>query len=215
MKRTMGGAALLAAVMAVAPLNLDAQMGPRGQRGQAMGPRGAGVEMILRQRERLELTDAQVSQLDQLRQEAVQRRTAHQAQVAELRSKVAAGQLEAAAFREQVQSMWEGAEGVRTQQQERVEGILTDAQRQSLQQWGAQARAFRMGRQSALRGQRGMMPGAGIRGGRAMAPRAGVQRGFAPGMRQRWAPGAQGRIGFRRGPGEGPGFGPPEDSPPR
>lgn len=215
MKRTMGGAALLAAVMAVAPLNLDAQMGPRGQRGQAMGPRGAGVEMILRQRERLELTDAQVSQLDQLRQEAVQRRTAHQAQMAELRSKVASGQLEAAAMREQVQAMWEGAEGVRTQQQERVEGILTDAQKQSLQQWGAQARAFRMGRQSALRGQRGMMPGAGVRGGRAMAPRAGVQRGFAPGMRQRWAPGAQGRIGFRRGPGDGLGFGPPEDVPPR
>lgn len=216
MKRTMGGAALLAAVMAVAPLHLDAQMGPRGQRGQAVGPRGAGVEMIMRQRERLELTDAQVNQLDQLRQEAVQRRAAHQAQMAELRSQVAAGQLEAAALREQVQAMREGAEAIQTQQRERVEGILTDAQKETLQQWGAQARAFQRGRQSVLRGQRGgMAPGAGARGMRPMAPRAGIQGGFAPGMRQRWAPGAQGRIGFRRGPGDGLGFGPPEGFPPR
>ena len=70
MKRMTSGAAILAAVMILAPLHGAAQQGRRAQRGQAMGPRGGGVEMILRQRETLELTDDQVRQLDQIRQAA-------------------------------------------------------------------------------------------------------------------------------------------------
>jgi len=217
MKRTMGGAALLAAVMAVAPLHADAPQGPRGQRGAEVGPRGAGIEMIMRQRERLELTEDQVKRLDQLRQEAVQRRTAHQAQMAELRSKVAAGQLEPEALRDQVRAMREGADEIQKQQRERIEGVLTDAQKETLREWGARARAFQMGRQSALRGGQGRMaPGMGPQQGlRGRAPRAGFRNDARPGMRQRWAPGAPGRPNIRRGPGDGLGFGPPEGSPPR
>ena len=216
MKRTMGGAALLAAVMALAPLHVDAQQGPRGQRGMAMGARGGGVEMIMRQRDRLELTEDQVKRLDAIRQESVERRTAHRALVAELGSKVRAGEMEASALREQMQSMREGAVEVQKQQRERVEAILTDAQKETLEQWGARARAFQMGRQSALRGQQGRFgPARGGRAGfRGQAPGAGWDD-FRPGMRQRWNGGPVGRGGFRRGPGAGLGFGPPEDVPPQ
>lgn len=221
MKRTMGGAALIAAMVAVAPWHADAQVGPRGQRGVMAGSGGAGVELILRQREQLELTEAQVRSLEQLRQEAVQRRTAQQAQVAELSSKVRAGQMEVAEFRAQAQARREAAVEVQKQHRERIEAILTDVQKEKLQAWGTRARAFQMGRQSAMRG-RGMAPGAAWGGGRggwgagagawrapqgAWAP--GLRGGYAPGVRgQHWAP------GMRRGPGGGMGFGPPWAGPP-
>lgn len=212
MKRTMGGAVLLTALMAVAPLHVDAQVGPRGQRGMAMGPRGAGVEMLLRQRERLELTDEQVRRLDGIRQESVERRTAHQAQMAELRSKVAAGQMEAQELRDQMRAQWESAQEVREAERERAEAVLTDAQKQTLEEWGARARAFQMGRQSALRGQGRMAPARGGRPGTRQAPGRGFRQDFAPGMRQRWAPGQRFGPGFRRGPGGGLGYGPPGDT---
>jgi Spy/CpxP family protein refolding chaperone len=237
MKWTMGGAALLAAMVALAPLQADTQMGPRGQRGmmpgrggqpgvmpgaggqqgqQGMmaGPRGAGIEMILRQRERLELSEDQVKQLDQIRQEAVARQTAHRAEMAELASKVRAGQMEASALREQMQARRDAATEIQAQQRERVEALLNDAQKEKLQEWGATARAFRMGRASAIRGRQGR--GQWARGaGQAFpgrAPLAGFRGGFAPGMRHRFAPGPHGMRGFRRGMGMGPGFGPPRDT---
>lgn len=215
MKRTMGGAALVAALVALAPWQAEAQVGPRGQRGMMAGQRGASVEAILRQKEQLGLTDAQVRSLDQIRQEGVQRRTAHQAQVAELMSKTRAGQVEAAEFRAQAQARREAAAEFQKEQRERVEGILTEAQKQKLREWGNQARAFQMGRQSAMRG-RMMAPGAawGGRGGWGggagtwQVPQGnrggGFRGGYAPGMmRQRWGPAAPMAPGFRRGMGFG------------
>lgn len=216
MKRTMGGAALLAATMAIAPLQANAQMGPRGARGQAVAPRGPGIEMILRQREQLELTDNQVKELDQLRQEAVQRRTAHQSVVAELRSKVRAGEMEVSEFREQVQAMRDGAEEVRNQQDEKVQSVLTDDQKAKLDEWAGQARAFRAGRMSAQRG--GARAPRGQRSFRGGPGQGGFGYGAGPG----WGdgcpaagPGAQGRANFRRGPGARQGIGPWEELPPR
>lgn len=213
MKRMMGGVALAAGLVALAPWHVDAQLGPRGPRGAAPALRGGGVELILRQREQLELTDAQVRSLEQIRQEAVQRRTDHQAQAADLASRMRAGQVEVAEFRAQAQARREAAAEFQKQQRERVEAVLTDDQREKLQGWGARARAFQMGRQSAMRG-RVMAPGAAWGGGRggwragpgAWAP--GARGGYAPMMRQRWAPGRQGAPGFRRGPG-GMGWGGP------
>jgi hypothetical protein len=233
--------------MSAAPTQGDAQQGMRGQRGQVVESRGAGIEMIMRQKDRLELTEAQVNRLDEIRKESVQRRTAHQAQMAELRSKVAAGRMDRAALREQVLAMRQGAGAVQTQQRERVEAVLNDAQKEKLEQWGRQARAFRMGRQSALRGGQGQMgPGRegqalrgrqGMRGGAGLPGRAGMRGnrgGFGtgdvpamggrwgldqagPGLRPGWGPDADGRPGFRRGPGdgEGQGFGPPRGPIPR
>lgn len=207
MKRMTSGAAVLAAMMAVAPLHLQAQRGPRMGGEPAAGPRGAGVEMILRQREQLQLTEGQVQQLDQIREEAVQRRTAHQAEMAELRSKVMAGEMKPEELRQSMQARRDAATEVATQQREKVEAVLTDAQKQKIEEWRSQARAFRMGRMSAMRGGRpGMMGRRGFRGG---YPGMGG-RGFAPGMRQGWGPDG---MGFRRsGRGGGPGFGPPGGS---
>lgn len=203
MKRMTSGAAVLAAMMAVAPLHLQAQRGPRMGQGPAAGPRGAGVEMILRQREQLQLTESQVQQLDQIREEAVQRRTAHQAEMAELRSKVMAGETKPEELRQAMQARRDSASAIATQQRERVQAILTDAQKQKIEEWRTQARAFRMGRMSAMRGGRpGMM---GRRGFRGRFPGMGG-RGFGPGMGQGWGPDG---MGFRRG---GPGFGPPGGS---
>ncbi|HSM62156.1 MAG TPA: Spy/CpxP family protein refolding chaperone [Longimicrobiales bacterium] len=182
--------AILAAMLAVAPLPMQAQR-RGGMDGPRMaGPRGQGIEGIMGMRERLELTDQQVEQLDALRQEAVQRRTAHRAQMEELRSQVRAGQLDRDAVREQMEARREASEAMRTQQQERIDAILNDAQRQQLEQVRAEARAFRMGRQSALRGGR-----PGMRSGRGMG-----MRGFERGMRGRgWGDG-YGRGGMGRGP---------------
>ncbi|MBM4183528.1 MAG: hypothetical protein FJ207_04785 [Gemmatimonadetes bacterium] len=54
---------------------------------------GQGIEAIIRARETLELTDAQIQQLDAIRREMVAQRTAEQAEMAELRSRLAAGQI--------------------------------------------------------------------------------------------------------------------------
>jgi Spy/CpxP family protein refolding chaperone len=222
MKRTMGGAALLAAVLAIAPTQAQAQMGQRGQRAAAAGPRGAGVEMILRQKERLELTDAQVKQLDQIRQDAVQRRVAHQAEMAELQSRVRAGQLEAPALRERMQARRDSAARIQEQQRERVEAVLNDAQKQKLEQWAGQARAFQMGRRSMMRGGRGVGPGAwggpALHGGPgAWGGFMGLQRGFrrggiVPGLGMQGMPGPMGRGRMVPGRGMGMGFGPPPDT---
>ncbi len=198
MKRMTSGVAILAMALAVAPGAAQGQrrgaMGPGMGRGGPPAQMGPGVESILRMRDRLELTEAQIQQLDQIRQEAVARRNAHRSQMEELRSRVMAGEGEEAEFRAQMQAQREGAEGIRQAERERVEEILTEAQRDELQQIRDRAQAFMMGRRSAMRGGRqgmrggrgGMGFGPGMRGGRNMGPRFGP--GMAPGRGFRGAP---------------------------
>jgi hypothetical protein len=180
MKRMMGGAAILAAAMMVAPIQSHAQQGPGRAQGQRVAAPRPGIEMILRQREQLELTQSQISQLDKLRAEAVQRRSAHQAQMAELRSKVLAGEMTREELQKAVQAQREGATDIQKQQQEKVLGILTDAQKEKVKQWQAQARGFRQGRAAAMRGGR---MGQGMMGGRGgMMGRRGGMMGGRGGM---------------------------------
>lgn len=157
MKTTTGVAALAAALAVLAPWPVDGQMGLRGQRDAVLGPRWPGVEMILRQREALELTEAQVGSLEALRQEAVRERSAHAAEMAELLSRARAGQVEREALREELRARRQAAVEAERQLRERVEAVLTEAQRERLQTRGEQARrearAFRMGRESVLRGR--------------------------------------------------------------
>ncbi len=194
MRRLTSGVALMATVMTLAPLSADAQRGPRGPRGFAPGVRGQGVEMIMRLRQRLGLSEEQIQQLDEIRQEAVQRRTARQAEMEELRSSVRAGQMEAAELRELVQQRQEAAEGIRAAERERVEAVLTEDQKAELENLRSQARAFQRGRQSVMGGRgfrgprdgmrpggpgmRGRAPQRGIRGGRMFGPR--MQPGVPP-----------------------------------
>ena len=197
MKGMMGGAALLAAMMALTPPTAEAQRGARGQREMMMRRGQPGIEHIMRLRERLELSEDQIARLDVIRAEVVQHRAGHQAQMAELRSQVMAGELEAAAAREQAEIRREQGEAFAEDVRSRVEAILSDAQREELEDVVGRARAFRQGRASALRdGRRSFRSGRGAMRGGQRAFRRGGRGGAGWGQR-----------GMRRG-GPGGGFGP-------
>ncbi len=204
--RMMSGGVVAVALMTLIPASADAQRGPRGHRGFASGARSQGVEAIMKLRERLELDEGQVQQLEELRKQAVHRRNTHQAEMEELRSRVRAGDMEAAELRELSRARREASESTREAQRTRIEAILNDTQKEQLQTMRDQARAFERGRQSALRGQRGTQRGV-ARGGHGMrgrTPRAGMREGrLGTSMRQRAMLNRR-MDGRRRGGGLGP-----------
>jgi hypothetical protein len=168
MNGTMGCAVLMAAVMAFAPLQVEAQTGARGQRGMRGQNPPPGIERLMRLGERLDLNDGQMGQLETLRAEVVQHRTRQQALMTDLRSRVMAGQLGPAEAREQMAASHESAGAFADDMRTRVEAILTDEQRAEVENLAGQARAFARGRASASRGrgQAGMRSRAGTRGSR-------------------------------------------------
>jgi hypothetical protein len=144
-----------------------------------------GVEAIMRARERLELTEEQVRQLDAIRREAVAQRTEEMARIAELRSQLEAGQIRRS---ELMAAMEDQRDARRARAEERrasIDALLTEAQRESLEQTRR-----RIDRQR---------PGAGARG------RPGVGRGRpgfgagpdVPGPRRGLAPRGAALIGSR------------------
>lgn len=150
--------------------------------------RGAGIEAIMSLRERLELSDDQIAQLDALRAEAVERRSTERAALDEMRSRLLAGQIERsemmAFMEERRDARGDEADDVRT----RVDEILLPDQRTALEQYRAERRAYERGRRSGRR-EAGMR-GRGGAGGRAFQREGRGARGF--------------ERGFRRGP-RGPG----------
>jgi Spy/CpxP family protein refolding chaperone len=203
MKRTMGGLIVLAAMTALSAPDLAAQRGPRAQQG--FGNRGgrAGVEMIMRMRAELELTEGQIQELDAIRQEVVQRRSAHQAEMAELRSRLQAGEIEREAVRDAMEGRAEAMQEAADRERERIEAILNETQRETLEEMaprtGALARRGRAGPRADGFGMRG----GGPRGARMFRPgMRGSRGGFSPGPRQGFAPGfgprAPGMRGFFR-----------------
>ncbi len=181
-KRTMmGGAAALALMLTVGTSDVVGQIGPRGDRG----PRGeavaermrpvrpsapAGVEGIIRLRDRLELTDEQVARLDALRSEEVARRGRDAAELGELRSQLRAGTLERAEARERIQAVREARRSAAEASRAAVMEILTEEQAAEVQELQARRRAFEAGRRSAMRegARRPDRPARpeGVRGGR-------------------------------------------------
>ncbi len=197
MMRTTGCAVMMAVGIAVAPIHVNAQRISRSMQARGDSTVGPGVESILRQRERLELSQSQVDQLDEIRKEAVQRRIAQQTEMAEVRSKLLAGEVKPEEVRTMMRSKHEGAGEVRKQEREHIVSILSDTQRQKIQTWMGEARAFRRGRMSARRGRGdalndrmgGHMARPERHQGRPMRGRArgmmrgrGFGRGFGPGM---------------------------------
>ena len=152
--------ALMMAVIvgAVGVSELEAQQraaGPRG--GPGMGP---GVEAIMSMRDRLELTDAQVAALDELRAQQVAERNANRAAMEEMRSRLRAGEIdrqEMRTFMEEMRDRRPAADQRRAQ----LEAILDENQLQALDE--LRSRRPRMGR-----GGPAMRPGAMERGPRAM-----------------------------------------------
>lgn len=169
-KTTMGGAVILAVMLAGTGSGLSAQQdrapGARAEArmdriGRAARDGGApGVEGILRMRNQLELTDDQVARLDALRSERVQERAAISSEMAELRSQLRAGTLDRAEARQRRSSAVEARRASAEQARSEVESLLTDEQRETVQQLQAQRRAFEAGRRSGMReGARGARPG--------------------------------------------------------
>lgn len=204
MNRWRAGA-IVTMLLALGAVDAAAQRGAMrrgGGPGPGLGPEGGapGIERILRLREDLSLTDAQVEQLEAIRRESVGRRTSHRAEVEELASRLRAGQVEEEAFRERVRALRESTAEEREAERERVDAILDETQRDRLEELNVRARG-RMG--AAGRGgyAPGMGPGArGWRGGYGpgdvRGPRARMwRRGFGPGGGGpgAWAP-------MRRGP---------------
>ena len=156
MKRMTGGFLVLATVLATGAADLTAQQGRRGPSMRGMeGPPAGGVEAILRMRDRLELTDDQVAQLDAIRRGNVQRRTAEMTEMTELRSRLAAGLIQRSDVMAAMEDRREAARGQGEQRGERLESILTDEQRESLRRLGGRGRAPTAGRARGMRGQGG------------------------------------------------------------
>jgi hypothetical protein len=181
------GLIALGALFALGVAGLNAQE-PVQERQRAGLRRGPSTEALLSSREELGLTEDQVAALEALRAEGVQRRTDEAAELAELRSRLAAGQIgrsELMAFREERAG---SREALQAQHRERVEAVLNQEQLAQVEQFRAQADAFRRGRASA-RGERGVRSGRGERSARQGAP----GRGF--GAERGWD--RQGRSQFR------------------
>jgi Spy/CpxP family protein refolding chaperone len=186
MKTMTGGAMILVATLTLFAGEVQAQQGARpGARGRAelnerldRGPAAAGVEGILRMRERLELTDEQVARLDALRAERVERAAQRSREVGELQSRLRAGTAERTEVADQLSALRQGIRERAEADRAEVETILTEEQRATLQELQARRRAFEAGRRSgmrehgrALRGQE-RRPGPGaLRPGGRQAPR--------------------------------------------
>ncbi|MDH5588426.1 MAG: hypothetical protein OEZ65_09215 [Gemmatimonadota bacterium] len=175
MMKGMGGPAWAGALLlALAPMSAAAQDAPPPRERAEMRGDGPGVEMILRMRERLELNEDQIVQLNRIREAAVARRAAHQAEMAELRSRVMAGEADREVLREAMEARREAARAVREDQRREIEAVLNEAQREKLTEMRERMQdrmrggAERPGRGHALRGPRGGRemaggPGAGRR----------------------------------------------------
>ena len=140
-----------------------------GEPGRARGF-GGGVESVLRMRETLKLSDAQVNQLEALRKEIVAQRQNEARDMIDLQSRIAAGQVDREEARKQMQSRRESMRTTMEQRRERLERILSAEQREQLQE---RMRTMHSGMRAPF-GPGGPRPG--------MAPRGG--RGFGGGDRE-------------------------------
>ena len=174
MKMTMGGVLVLAALLATGTAGLAAQQGRRGPQMRGMESRqGArqdgGVESIMSLHERLELTEDQMEQLDAIRRENVERRTAAMAEMTAVQSQYAAGLVRRSDVMAAREDREEASRGQDREQRERLQAILTDRQQESLNRARREARSSRS---DAMRGRRGQ----GFRGNQAGRQRGGSFR---------------------------------------
>ena len=176
-------------------LPLSAANAQRSQRGAREGMRRAGVENLLRMRERLELTDGQVTQLEELRVAGLELRKTRMADMMDLQSRRQAGDIEREEWRDLMAERRGANRTQSAQQREQITAILTVEQRDQITSLrsqraatrrSARAGSFRNGPRAA-RGFRGHQRSRGF-----VEPRSGGRfRGSVRDGRGRW---------FRRGP---------------
>ena len=189
----------LGMAMFLAP-GLEAQSGERGMRDRARmtdrDRRVGQVERVLGLREELGLEEAQVAALNEVRLEALSERLAARQSEAEfqsrLRSERSAGEISRAEARERLEAHRAEAREFREEardraeaRRERVEGILTDAQREELSEL-TRRRSARRGaarRPGRLRGgPPGLRSGRGLRGIDGARLQRSRVRPFGPGF---------------------------------
>ena len=191
-KKTLG-ALVLAMLLGVGALELNAQQN-RGMRGapnlrqgnlrQFRGPGvfgkpsfnrapPSGPEQIMRMRDRLQLTDEQINQLDDIRRENVQRRTTAMAEMAELRSQVTAGQINRSDVMSSLQARREEGQAM-AKPGELVMSILTDQQRDILGEAKTRSLRARSGNARGMRGRGGRGGFRDPKGVRSGRPACGV-----------------------------------------
>jgi len=212
MKVMTGGAIVLSVLMATAASDIqaqDASVDSVNRRGRRIG--GQGIEMIMSMRERLELTEDQLASLEEMRRGSVETRNARAAEMAEMRSQLQAGQIRRSDMMAFMEDRRDAAGDVAAEHRQRIEGILTEAQIETLQAASRRGqRAVRGGQR--VRGAAGWQGRAGFRNGRgqARAWRQGQMR-HQRGIRGARGSGRGGQAGFRRGGaglgGDSPGFG--------
>ncbi|MDE2751563.1 MAG: Spy/CpxP family protein refolding chaperone [Gemmatimonadota bacterium] len=145
---------------AIAPTGLDAQR--QGSRARAVTG-AAPVERAIRLANELELTADQRTQLEGMRTELLEQRTARAAALMALRSEVAAGIREPEAMRQALTEQWRGGADARESLRDRFSEILTEDQREELQRMNRRTIARQRGpanrgRSDRQRGPRGTRP---------------------------------------------------------
>ena len=222
MNKSTLGILALAMLLGVGALELNAQQNrgmrrpPNLRQGNAQQFRGPGVfgkpsfnrtppsgpEQIMRMRDRLQLTDEQINQLDDVRREIVQRRTATMAEMAELRSQVTAGQINRSDVMSRLKGRREEGQAM-AKPGELVMSILTDQQREILGEAKMRSPRARSGKTRGMRGRGSPAGFRGPKGGRSGRP---GMRGGRGGPRGPGGSGTDQRRPRRRGFGEvGPG----------
>ena len=162
MKTMMTIGVALAATFAVAG-DLAAQRGARGGPDGVGDRQGLQVERLMAIAEELDLTEAQLDELDALRQAQLALRQERSNERLRIRSESAAGQLDRADVRERMQEGRAEARANAESVQEQLEGILSIDQREELLELRTQSMRHRRGMRS--RGPRGQgMRGRGMRG---------------------------------------------------
>ncbi len=197
MKIKKAGPLALSALIVFGVSDLNAQNEARGQRRGGVR-RGAAIESIMSMRDRLELTDEQLSELETLRIESVDRRNADMATMSEMRSRLRAGQIRRSEMMAFMEERSDGFEGVADERRQRLEGVLTEAQRETLQQDRSRRRSMARGRTNGMRGAgragggQGMRGRAGFRGGQGMNRAQGRNGSQQQRIRRRLRRGGQG-----------------------
>lgn len=191
-------------VFGASEANAQDDMRRRGQGFQ----RGADYETVMSLRERLELTDEQIANLDALRRGSVERRNVDRAEMEEMRSQLRAGQIRQSEMMAFLEDRRDAAADRSEDRRASLEDVLNETQLEAIDnarmRAGAAARRGAISRRNgggAARGQgfrnsrrSGGGQGQGFRGQRG--PRGGEGQGFRgprrPGGEAEGSPGSAG-----------------------
>lgn len=156
------GALALGAMLLIGLGDMAAQE-PPAQRGPGMH-RGGGPEMVLSMRDQLGLTEEQIAELNELREQMVGIRTSHRSAMASLRSRLRAGEIDREEMRTSMEAIRSGGPQVHEEMQTRIASILDEEQLASFEELRQSRQAVRDGRGMRRGGGHGGMGGPGMHG---------------------------------------------------